>query len=99
MIRPCRPKVGRTAMADRRRAARLIVLVVAGLAVAGTSPAMPTPGPTQRIDLTGAVHVTAAQPVAIQPITVDMEVGESASLSFAATVARQPADGHVIVSI
>ena len=86
-------------MIGRRRAASLLAFVVAGLAVAGTTPAPPSPGPTQRIDLRGSLHLTAAAPVAIQRIDVQGETANLESLAMAATLSGLPDDGSVIATI
>lgn len=85
-------------MLDRRRAARFVVLIVAALAVAGTSQ-MPTPGPSQRLDLNGTIRLSAENPVAIQPLDVAVEAGRLDTLAFAASLGGLPDDGTVVASI
>ena len=86
-------------MTDRRHAARLLVLVVAGLAVAGTSAATPLPAPTQNVSLTGTAHLTAAAPVALQPIHVESDVGDVDQVTIDAELTNLPADGSVLATI
>jgi hypothetical protein len=86
-------------MTDRRHAARLLVLVVAGLAVAGTAAATPVPAPTQNVSLAGSVHLTAAAPVALQPIHVESDVGDVDQVTIDAGLTNLPADGFVLATI
>jgi hypothetical protein len=99
MIRVRRPKVGRTAMTERRRAGSLIMLVVAGLAVAGTSATTPPPGPTQPLSSSGSLRLSADQPVAIQPLVFVVEQGNLNSLALTPTIVDAPDDGSIVASI
>jgi hypothetical protein len=83
----------------RRRAVSLVVFAVAALATAGTSPPMPSPAPTQRLDTNGTLHLTAASPVAVQPIEIQVAAGDLELLDFVATLAQLPSDGSVLMSI
>ena len=86
-------------MTDRRGTARYLTLILAGLAVAGTGAATPSPAPTQRIDLSGSVHVSDAAPVAVQPIDVQIGAGDPSSLDFSVVVREPPEEGTVLVTI
>ncbi len=86
-------------MTDRRRVTRLVVLVVAGLAVAGTSAPTPPPGPTQPLNSGGTLHMTADQPVAVQPLVFVVEHGQLASIAITPTISGAPDQGSILTSI
>lgn len=85
-------------MHDRRRAARLISLLMAALAVAGTSATPPSPGPTQQLDLTGSLSITADRPVAVQPFDLVVAAGNLDSMTFVPVIGPTPAEGSFILS-
>jgi hypothetical protein len=84
---------------DRRRIARLVVLAVAGLAVAGTSAATPPPAPAQPIRITGTARLTAEQPVLLQPLDVVVGSGQLTKLDLTPSLDGVPDAGTVIASI
>jgi hypothetical protein len=79
-----------------RRTLRTIVLVVAGLTVAGTSAVMPTPIP-QALSVSGTLHIDPARPAAIQFVSVAVESGTLVGLTFDARLdAGSDATGYVV---
>lgn len=86
-------------MIDRRRAARSVALIVAALAVAGTSPSMPPPGPTQPLSSSGSVHLTADHPFAIQPLRFVVGEGQVANLDVGIKLGDAPDEGRLITSL
>ncbi|MBA2382266.1 MAG: hypothetical protein H0V73_09175 [Chloroflexi bacterium] len=74
-----------------------MVLIVAGLAVAGTSMAMPTPAPPVSIGLNGAASLSAEHPSVI--VRFDVTGSDLESVSLRSIVANQPESGHVIASV
>ncbi|MBA2382264.1 MAG: hypothetical protein H0V73_09165 [Chloroflexi bacterium] len=86
-------------MTDHRRAVRLCALLAAGLAVAGTSASPVPPAPTQPLSVNGTVHLTAADPVAIQPLSFVVGQGNLTSLAVTPAIGDAPAQGSVVASI
>jgi hypothetical protein len=84
---------------DRRGAVRFVTFAVAALAVAGTSAATPPPPPAQPLSTSGTVHLTAEQPVAIQPISFAVERGQPTSITLAPTLGDASTKGTYLASI
>jgi hypothetical protein len=88
-------------MQDRRQAARsaarFVALALAGLAVAGTSIAVPSV-PPQQLTATGSVQLDAGQSIVVQPIDVALESGMLSGLSFRVDL-RAPASGVVAMIV
>lgn len=75
-------------MSDRRRSARFVALIVAAMAVAGTTPPMPTPGPTQAVTTQGTTKMSGDSGVAIVPFEVDFTSAAVRQVVFTPTAGR-----------
>ena len=84
---------------DRRRSARLVALLAAALAVAGTSAPLPPTAPPQHLTRSGTIHFDAGQRVAVQLISVAVDAGALGQLAFGFGIDEPGDSGPYAVAI